>query len=74
MSSQLRTVPTFNFSQGELGEDNFEFPITVSYYSDNIVELEQEGETVVIRVENLQRLTTMIKKYHAEVEAKLKSE
>lgn len=71
MSTELRTVPTFNFPQGELGESNFEFPLTVSYYNEGIVEIEQEGSSVVIRVENIQKLASLIKKYNPEAQNKL---
>lgn len=72
MSNELTTVPTFNFSQGEFAEDNFELPITVRYYNTNLIELEQEGKSIMLRIENVQKLASMIKKYNHNAQIKLK--
>jgi hypothetical protein len=43
--SQLKTVPTFTFKQGDIFkmDSSVERPITVNYYNGSI-ELEQDGE------------------------------
>lgn len=40
--TELITVPTFVFSQGKLGDVDFETPIHVDYYNGTIV-LRQDG-------------------------------
>jgi len=67
----LKTVPTFNFSQGDYLEENTEIPLTVSYYHSGIVEIEQEGNSIIIRIDHIQKLASLIKKYNTEAQINL---
>ena len=71
MNNDLKTVPTFNFSQGEYGDQDYEQPINVAYYRNDVVELEQDGSTIVLRIDQVQRLASLIKKYNYEAQKKL---
>lgn len=68
--SELITVPTFVFNQGDLGDMKFELPIHVDYYNGTIV-LRQDGdydaqETINISPEYLDKLFKEIKKHLPE--------
>jgi len=72
VNENLTTVPTFNFSQGDFGESEWEQLLTVRYYRNNIIEIEQDGQAITLNINQVQRLATMIKKYNLEAQAKLK--
>ena len=65
MKTELITVPTFTFNQGELGGIDWDYPIQVSYYN-NGVELIQEGNSVVVDYAHLNNLFKEIKKHLKE--------
>lgn len=68
MKTELTTVPTFNFPQGDpfMQEVSSEHPITVRYFNDEVIELEQEGRTVVISARFLNGLFREIKRHLPE--------
>lgn len=45
-TTELITVPTFTFNQGEFGETDWEKPIQVSFYNGQI-ELRKTGNTMI---------------------------
>lgn len=65
--TELTTVPTFIYEQGEFGDDNFEFPIIVKYWNKGeVIELNQQGNGVLIRAEDIMRLAKEIKRHLPE--------
>lgn len=66
--SNLITVPTFNFSQGDIFEDA-EMPIQVSYYRNpesTLIELVQEDSSICItNLSVLKKLVKEIEKHHS---------
>lgn len=71
MNDKLKSTPTFNFSQGDFGDDNWELPITVTYYRDDVIELEQDGHAIILRAEFVQKLSNKIKKHLPEAKQKI---
>jgi hypothetical protein len=71
--TNLITVPTFTFYQGEVFDfEGAERPISVDYYNDTIC-LRQDGdynqqEVIIIKPEYLDKLFKAIKKYKSEAE------
>lgn len=71
--SQLITVPTFYFEQGEIfEEDGAEFPLLVSYYSNGVIQLSQRGNEVIIGKKHFESLVKQIRKHLPEAEKALK--
>lgn len=68
--TELITVPTFNFNQGDVLEGG-EQPIQVCYYNVDLVELTQEGKSIIIRHQDLDRLFKEIKRHIPEAKSKL---
>ena len=75
--TELTTAPTFIYHQGELMSDtDAEFPIQITYYADNLVELkmlDQSGREILIRTQDLKPLLKEIERHLPEAERKLKS-
>jgi hypothetical protein len=76
MKTELITVPTFVFHQGDLGDDTFEMPIHVDFYNGTIV-LRQKGdydqmEEIKLSPENLDVLFKEIKRHKLDAESMLK--
>jgi len=74
--SNLITVPTFNFSQGDVFDGN-EMPVTVCYYkgSENrvMIELMQEDRCIIFTsLTELKALVKQIEKHLPEATKKLK--
>lgn len=74
MKTELITVPTFEFKQGDIfsGTDNAEKPINVDFYNGSIC-LRQDGgyekqETINILPEYVDALFRAIKKHRKEAE------
>ena len=65
----LSRLPHFTFYQDEVPEEN-EAPINVTYYKGSI-ELEQNGETVMLQPGNVKALLRAILKNQANAEAML---
>ena len=65
--SELITVPTVNFEQGDVfdGYGNCERPIQIQYHHGNIC-LEQCGNEIVIHEDYLNKLFSTIKKHLPE--------
>lgn len=74
--AELTTAPTFIYFQGELLVDNdAEFPIRVTYYNDNLIELkmlDQSGREILIRQQDLKPLIKEIFRHLPEANRKLK--
>lgn len=75
--TELITVPTFIFNQGELLTDNdSEFPIQVTYWNDGeMVELKTlnyTNESIIIRTKDLKSLFKEIERHLSEATNKLK--
>ena len=68
--SNLVTLPTFIFRQGELHEGG-ELPIQVIYYRDGVIELNQEGQEIIIQYDYLRKLFNEIKKHYPEAMRKI---
>jgi hypothetical protein len=76
MKTDLITVPTFVFHQGDLGDETFEMPIHVDFYNGTIV-LRQKGdydtlEEIKIAPENLDALFKEIKRHKPSAEQIMK--
>lgn len=72
MKTELITVPTFVFSQGELGDDTYETPIHVDFYNGSIV-LRQDGnyaaqEKITIHPDFVEALFREIKRHKKDAE------
>lgn len=62
MSNDLITVPTFTFKQGDFYDEGFERPIQVLYLnSGSIIGLKQDDQTILVKVELLNKLVRAIK-------------
>lgn len=78
MSTELITVPTFTFNQGDIFQDaETERPISVDFYKDSIV-LRQDGnfdqqEQILIHSKYLDALFKAIKKHKMEADEYLKT-
>lgn len=69
-TTELITVPTFTFNQGEFGETDWEKPIQVSFYNGQI-ELSQDGEyddpeRITLHPDHFMQLFKEIKKHFPE--------
>lgn len=63
--SELITTPTFKFKQGDI-HDGGEEPIQVIFYRDGIIELNQDGQEIIIQEAYLAALYRKIKNLHLE--------
>jgi len=62
---ELTTVPSFYYPQGDV-YDGGEQPIIARYYNIDLVELEQEGKTILIRKQDIMPLARLIVKHWDE--------
>lgn len=69
MNTELITVPTFTFFQGDHGAS--EPSIQVSYYAGDIIELQQDDDVIHIEISQLNNLFKEIKKHIPEAIAAL---
>ena len=67
----LKTAPHIVVEQGEFGESDWESPIDVVYYS-NCISLEQDGNEINLRYENVKELFKTIQKFTPEALNELK--
>ena len=65
--AELITVPTFNFTQGEVGDLNWEQPISVRYYNGSI-ELEQCENSILIPDEHFEAFVKEIRKHKKQAD------
>lgn len=75
--TELVTVPTFSFSQGDVYE-GYQLPVSVRYYNglDDSLEISIAQEDIEIVFSNLQVLKALVKeieRHHSEAYKNLKS-
>ncbi len=73
--TNLITVPTFTFSQGEIHE-GAEYPVQVCFYNNHdgkpLIELSQEGRYVnFTSIDELKQLVKLVQKHLPEAQHKL---
>lgn len=68
--SELITVPSFVYYQGELGDDIYERPLVVKFYCGGVIEITQEDgkykNDIQISVNHVEKLFREIKKHLSE--------